>query len=134
MLTRDLQQSQQDVANKILEESKRNIDRATDEAKNEIPKFMESVNSYQHETLNSARDIANNNINAQREIVNSFQNSWVPYWEKTYALFWDYMAPQRMVEIYTVIYSSFADSTITATRLANNNLLNTMESFNRNKV
>jgi len=134
-LRRDLQQSQQDiskVSNKILDESKQNIERATEEAKNEIPKFTEAVNSYQHQTLEAARDIANNNINAQREIVNSFQNSWMPYWEKTYALMWDYMSPQRMVEMYTNFVSSFADSSITATRLANNNLLNTMDSFKRN--
>jgi hypothetical protein len=38
------------------------------------------------------------------------------------------MSPQRLVELYTNFVGSFADSTITATRLANNSLLSILES------
>lgn len=127
-LIQDTQREQRDVYNAILDESERNVERATEEAKNQIPKFTEAVNTYQHETLKSARDIASNQINAQREIVSSLQNSWIPYWERSYALFWEFMSPQRIVEIYTNFMGSFADSTITATRLANNSLLGILES------
>jgi hypothetical protein len=83
----DAKHNQRDAYNTIFDESEGNIERATEEAKNQIPKFTETVNAYQHETLRSARDIANNQINTQREIVNSLQNSWFPYWERTYAMF-----------------------------------------------
>lgn len=127
------QQEQEQLVNRALDQTKDNIRKTTDEARNQIPRYIQVVNEYQEQTIQAAREIADSYIDAQKQIINSFQSTFVPVVENTYQVFWwnNWMSPRRITEIYANTVSSFADNTIAVTKLANNTVFANMESFKR---
>jgi hypothetical protein len=122
-------QNQQTV-NRALDETKDNIRRSADEARKEIPRYTQTVNEYQEETIQASREIADNYIESQKQIINSLQSAWVPFAENTYGVFWNYwVSPRRATELYARTVSRVADNTIAATRLVNNTVFANMEAY-----
>ena len=116
--------------NRALDETKDNIRKSTEEARNEIPRYIQTVNEYQEQTIQASREIADNYIESQKQIINSLQSAWVPFAENTYGVFWNYwVAPRRTTELYARAVSSVADNTIAVTRLVNNTVFANMEAF-----
>ena len=65
---------------------------------------------------------------SQKEIIHSLQSLWVLYIENLQNSYWSYWAsPKRATENYAREVSNLTDSTIVATRLANNNIFASME-------
>jgi hypothetical protein len=122
-------EQQQQVINRALDETKDNIRKATDEAKREIPRYTQTVNDYQEQTIQAAREIADNYIETQKEVINSLQSAWFPYMENTYGVYLTAVSPRRLTEVYARMVSSFADNTIAVSRLANNVVFANMEAF-----
>jgi vacuolar-type H+-ATPase subunit H len=126
------QQEQEHLVNRALDQTKDNIRKATDEARNEIPRYTRVVNEYQEQTIQATREIADSYLDAQKQIINSLQSTFVPAVENVYQVFWNnWMSPRRITEIYAKTVSSFADNTIAVTRLANNSVFANMEAFKR---
>ena len=124
------QQEQEQSVNRALNETRDNIRKTTDEARNQIPRYTQAVNEYQEQTIQATRDMADNYLDSQREIINSFQTAWVPQIENANRAFWsNWMSPRHMTETYARIVSSFADNTIAATRLVNNAIFANMDAF-----
>jgi hypothetical protein len=124
------QKQQQNAVNRALDGTKDSIRRSIDEARSQIPRYTQSVNDYQEQTIQAAREMADNYIESQKEILNSLQSAWVPYAENMYERFYAYcMSPRRMTEAYTRMVSSIADNMNTATRLANNIVFTNMDAF-----
>jgi hypothetical protein len=124
------EQEQHHAINRALQETKDNIRKTTDEARNQIPRYTQAVNDYQEQTIQAAREIADNYLDSQKEIINSFQSAWIPQIENANRVFWsNWMSPRHMTETYARIVSSFADNTIAATRLVNNTIFANMEAF-----
>ena len=98
-------QPQDYLMDRSQDEVKENILRAVEEARSEIPQFIEKIRSCQEESIQFAQEIAENYIDAQKEIINSMQSSLLPYWETVYAFFlngwWD--SPSRMIEVYAIM-------------------------------
>jgi hypothetical protein len=114
--------------NIALDETKSSVKKATDEAVKEIPRFTKAVNEYQEETIQATKDIADNFLESQKEIIHSLQSLWVPYIENVQNSYWSFWAsPKRATENYTRAVSNITDSTVAATRLANNAIFATME-------
>ena len=116
--------------NIALDETKSTVKKTTDEAIKEIPRFTKAVNEYQEETIQATKDIADNFLESQKEVIHSMQSLWVPYIENvqnSYASYW--VSPQRFTENYARAVSNITDSTIAATRLANNELFASMEAW-----
>jgi len=116
--------------NIALDETKLTVKKATDEAVKEIPRFTQAVNEYQQETIQASKDIADNFLESQKEVIHSMQSLWVPYIENvqnSYASYW--VSPQRFTENYARAVSNITDSTIVATRLANNDLFASMNAW-----
>lgn len=127
------QQQQQQNASKVLDETRDNIRKATKEARKELPRFTEAVNSFQDLNIQAATEVVENYIEIQRRLISSMQSSWVPYWEETVALFWrSIMSPQRFAELYANFVAGFADGLILASRTLNNYLLENIETFKNN--
>jgi hypothetical protein len=123
-------EQQQQAVNRALQETKENIRKTTDEARNQIPRYTQAVNDYQEQTIQATREIADNYLDSQKEIINSFQSAWIPQIENANRVFWsNWMSPRHMTETYARIVSSFADNTIAATRLVNNTIFANMEAF-----
>ena len=66
-------QPQDYLMNRSLEEAKENVLRAVEDARSEIPQFIEKIRSCQEESIQFAQEIAEIYINAQKEIINSMQ-------------------------------------------------------------
>ena len=114
------QQEQQQAVNKVIDETKDNIKKTTNEARKEIPRYTQIVNDYQENTIQSIREITDNYIESQKDILmNSFQ-----IWSK-----WT-VSPRQLAENYGKIVSSFADNAVAATRVINNTIFANLESVN----
>ena len=123
-------EQQQQAVNKALQETKDNIRKTTDEARNQIPRYTQAVNDYQEQTIQATREIADNYLDSQKEIINSFQSAWIPQIENANRVFWsNWFSPRHITETYARIVSSFADNTIAATRLVNNTIFANMDAF-----
>ena len=119
-----------EIINIALDETKSTVKKTTDEAVKEIPRFTKAVNEYQQETIQATKDIADNFLDSQKEVIHSMQSLWVPYIENvqnSYLSYWG--SPQRVTENYARAVSNITDSTIVATRLANNVLFASMDAW-----
>jgi hypothetical protein len=116
--------------NIALDETKSSVKRTTDEAVKEIPRFNKAVNEYQEETIQATKDVADSFLDSQKEIIHSMQSLWVPYIENVQNSFLSYwVSPQRVTENYARAVSNITDSTIVATRLANNYIFASMDAW-----
>jgi len=116
--------------NIALDETKSIVKKTTDEAVKEIPRFTKAVNEYQQENIQATKDIADNFLDSQKEVIHSMQSLWVPYIENvqnSYLSYW--VSPQRVTENYARAVSNITDSTIVATRLANNYIFASMDAW-----
>jgi hypothetical protein len=120
---------QQEIANRVLDETRDNIRRATNEARREIPRYTQTVNDYLEQTNQAVGEIADNYIESQKEFVNSFQSAWVPYIENAFGAYWTTMSPRSMTEVYARMVSSVAYNTIATTKLVNNMVFGNIEAF-----
>jgi hypothetical protein len=121
---------QQQSINRALDQTKDNIQKSTDEARREIPRYTQAVNDYQEQTIQSAREIADNYLESQKEIINSLQSAWMPHIEKANKIFTsNWMSPRYMTGIYANMVSIFADNMISVTRLVNNMMFANMDAY-----
>ena len=124
------QREHQQAINKALDETKDNIRRTTDEARKDIPRYTQSVNEYQEETIQAARQMADNYLESQREIINSMQSALVPQIEAANkAVTSNWTSPRNVTEQYARLVSAFADNTIAVTKLVNNAMFANLEAF-----
>ena len=114
------QREQQQAVNKVLDETRDNIKKTTNEARKEIPRYTQIVNDYQENTIQAIREITDNYVESQKDILmNSFQiwSNWT-------------VSPRQMAESYGKIVSSFADNAVAATRVINNTVFANIDSVN----
>ena len=116
-----------ETINNAFEQTKDSVKKTTDEAVKEIPRFTKAVSEYQQETIQATKDIADNFLESQKEIIHSLQSLWVPYVENVQNSYWSYWtSPKRVTENYARVVSNITDSTVAATRFANNTVFATM--------
>jgi hypothetical protein len=125
----ELEYEQQSV-NNILDETKNNIRKATDEFRRQIPHSTHAVNEFQEQTIQASREIADNYIDSQKEIFNSLQSTLLPQLEETNRVFTaSWVSPRTMTEYYSHLVSAIADNTIIESRLVNNIIYASIEAF-----
>lgn len=119
-----------EIFNITLDETKSTVKKTTDEAIKEIPRYTKAINEYQEETIQATKDIADNFLESQKEVIHSVQSLWIPYVENVQNSYWSYWtSPKRATENYARTVSNVTDTTIASTRLANNVLYATMETW-----
>ena len=114
------QREQQQAVTKVIDETRDNIKKTTDEARKEIPRYTQIVNDYQENTIQSIIEITDNFVDSQKDIiVNSFRlwSDWIT-------------SPRQVAENYGKIVSSFADNAVSATRVLNNAVFANLDSVN----
>ena len=114
------QREQQQAVTKVIDETRDNIKKTTNEAIKEIPRYTQIVNDYQENTIQAIREITDNFVESQKDIIkNSFQiwSNWT-------------VSPRQMAENYGKIVSSFADNAVAATRVINNTVFANIDSVN----
>jgi len=115
------QREQQQAVTKVIDETRDNIKKTTNEARKEIPRYTQIVNDYQENTIQAIREITDNFVDSQKDIiVNSFRlwSDWVS-------------SPRQVAENYGKIVSSFADNAVAATRVLNNTVFANLDSVNK---
>src|ERR687883_810432 len=115
-----LQREEEQAVTKALDESKANINKPTNEARREIPRYTDVVSDYQENTVQAIREVADVYIESQKDIiVNSFQlwSNWM-------------ISPRQIAEDYSNAVSNLADNAISATRLTNNAISANLQAFN----
>ena len=137
----DIYQNNQRLYNSIVEqnseslkqtfdESKKSIDESIKEARNQIPRYTETVNQVQEQTLQATKDIAENYLEYQKQTIDSFQSVSTPYIHNVNNQFLnnqDYF--RRMPEMYTKLVNNYAENTIAMSRIFNDMAFSNMELF-----
>ena len=119
-IEQQFQREQQQAVNKVLDETRDNIKKTTNEARKEIPQYTQIVNDYQENTIQAIREITDNFVESQKDILmNSFQ-IW-SHWT---------VAPRQLAENYGKMVTSFADNAVAATRVINNTIFANIDSVN----
>ncbi len=137
----NIYQSNQRLYNKIIEqntesveqafdESKKSIDESIREARNQIPRYTETVNQVQEQTLQATKDIAENYLEYQKQTIDSFQSISTPYLYNVNNQFLnsqDYF--RRIPEIYSQLVNNYAENTIAMSRIFNDMAFSNVELF-----
>ena len=134
-------QSNQRLYNRIVEqntesleqafdESKKNIDENIREARNQIPRYTETVNQVQEQTLQATKDIAESYLDYQKQAIDSFQSVSTPYLYNVNNQILnsqDYF--RSLPEIYSKLVSNYAENTIAMSRIFNDMAFSNIEVF-----
>ena len=137
----DIYQSNQRLYNRIIEqntesfeqafdESKKSIDESIREARNQIPRYTETVNQVQEQTLQATKDIAVSYLEYQKQTIDSFQSISTPYIQNVNNQLLnnqDYY--RRMPEMYSKLVNNCAENTIAMSRIFNDMAFSNMELF-----
>lgn len=118
-----VQKQEQEAIETVLDETKRAIKKTVNEAKREIPKYIKAIGDLQEGTIQATKEIGYDFIELQREAT-----SLVPQLQERYmSYFVPWMSPMIMTEYYSRMVDNFVDNTISATNLANNLVMVSME-------
>jgi hypothetical protein len=138
---KDIYQSNQRVYNRVAEqntesleqafdESKKSIDQSIREARNQIPRYTETVSQAQEQTLQATQDIAESYLEYQKQTIDSFQSISTPYIHNVNNQFsynQDYF--RRMPEIYSKLVNNYAENTIAMSRIFNDMAFSNIELY-----
>ena len=138
---KDIYQSNQRLYNRVAEqntesleqafdESKKSIDQSIREARNQIPRYTETVNQAQEQTLQATQDIAESYLEYQKQTIDSFQSISTPYIHNVNNQFLynqDYF--RRMPEIYSKLVNNYAENTIAMSRIFNDMAFSNIELY-----
>ena len=117
------QDQEQEAIETVLDETKRAIKKTVNEAKREIPKYIKAIGDLQEGTIQATKEIGYDFIELQREAT-----SLVPQLQERYmSYFVPWMSPMIVTEYYSRMVDNFVDNAISATNLANNLVMVSME-------
>jgi len=114
---------EQEAIETVLDETKRAIKKTVNEAKREIPKYIKAIGDLQEGTIQATKEIGYDFIELHREAT-----SLVPQLQERYiSYFVPWMSPMIVTEYYSRMVDNFVDNAISATNLANNLVMVSME-------
>ena len=118
-----------EFVNRLLDQTKDNINRSIQESKIQIPQFNNIVNSYQEQTLQDVREISENFIESQKTIIRSIQSAWGPYQRNFNTSVNTWNSPEAAANAYSRFISNIADNNVAALRTANNLVFSSLDAF-----
>jgi hypothetical protein len=134
-------QSNQRLYNRIVEqntasieqsfdESKQRIDESIREARNQIPRYTETVNQLQEQTFQATKNIAESYLEYQKQTIDSLQSISTPcLYNVNSQLLNNQEYFRRIPEIYSKIVNNFAENTISMSRIFNDMAFSNIELF-----
>ena len=118
-----VQEQEQEAIETVLDETKKAIKKTVSEAKREIPKYIKAIGDLQEGTIQATKEIGYDCIELQREAA-----SLVPQLQERYMSYCvPWMSPMIVTEYYSRMVDNFVDNAISATNLANNFVMVSME-------
>ena len=109
---------------------KKNIDESIREGRNQIPRYTETVNQVQEQTLQATKDIAESYLEYQRQAIDSFQSVSAPYlYNVNNQLLNNQDYFRRIPEIYSKLVNNYAENTIAMSRIFNDMAFSNIDVF-----
>jgi hypothetical protein len=114
----------QESTERMLDETKQNIQRSLEEARSQIPRYNQAIHNYQEQVVNATGEIATSYIDTQNAIIHAFNASVAPYFENIQNTYRQYYSinPQNVQEFYSQTISNIANNSVTVVRLVNNTI------------
>ena len=114
----------QESTQRMLDETKQNIQKSLEEARDQIPRYNQAINNYQEQVLTATGEIATSYIDTQNAIIHAFNASVAPYFENIQNTYRQYYSinPQNVQELYSQTISNIANNSVTVVRLVNNTI------------
>ena len=137
----NIYQSNQRLYNRVIEqntksleqafnESKKSIDESIREVRNQIPRYTETINQVQEQTLQATKDIAESYLEYQKQTVDSFQSISTPCIKDVNNQLLNYQDYyRRMPEMYSKLVNNCAENTIAMSRIFNDMAFSNIELF-----
>jgi hypothetical protein len=137
----DIYRNNQRLYNKIVEEntesleqafdeSKKNIDENIREARNQIPRYTETVIQVQELSLQATKDIAESYLDYQRQTIDSFQSISTQYMYDVHSQFLNSQDYFRSIpEMYSKLVNNYAENTIAMSRIFNDMAFSNIDVF-----
>lgn len=124
------QQGNQESLHRALDQTRDNIRRTTDEARQDIPRYAQTISELQEQSIQAAREITDSFIEFQKQTVSSFQTATTPNYEKINRQNWaTWTSPQRYSEMWARAASNYADNAVAFMRLANDTAFANIEAY-----
>jgi flagellar biosynthesis GTPase FlhF len=114
----------QESTERMLDETKQNIQRSLEEARSQIPRYNQAIHNYQEQVVNATGEIATSYIDTQNAIIHAFNASVAPYFDNIQNTYRQYYSinPQNVQEFYSQTISNIANNSVTVVRLVNNTI------------
>ncbi|MPZ08503.1 MAG: hypothetical protein GEU26_19185 [Nitrososphaeraceae archaeon] len=114
----------QESTERMLNETKQNIQKSLEEARSQIPRYNQAIYNYQEQVLAATGEIATSYIDTQNAIIHAFNASVAPYFENIQNTYRQYYSinPQNVQEFYSQTISNIANNGVTVVRLVNNTI------------
>ena len=104
----------------VSEESKKTIERNTDEVRNQIPRYTQAINDTQKQTAQVTKALAENYLEIQKQAINSFQSIFIPYFENVQNQLWSNQHVFRsMPDMYSKLVSNYTEIVLAFSKLWN---------------
>jgi len=123
-----VQQFQESI-NTSLNETKKNVQKSIDEARNQIPQYTNVVKNYQEQALESTGKIVEDYVEAEKSIINSFFESSIPYYENVQRMYNYWFSPRVPTELWARSVSNIAENVSRSTRIGNDILFENIDTM-----
>jgi hypothetical protein len=123
-----VQQFQESI-NTSLDQTKQNVRKSINEAKDQIPRYAEVVKNYQEQALESTGKMTEDYIEAQKSIINSVFDSSIPYYENVQRMSNNWSSPRVPTELWARSVSNIAENISAATRINNEILFESIDAW-----
>ena len=114
-----------------LDETKKNLRKSIDEARNQIPQYSNIVKNYQEQALESTAIMTEDYIEAQKSIIKSVFDSSIPYYENVKRMYNNWLSPRVPTELWARSVSNIAENISAATRINNDILFGNIDAMGR---
>jgi hypothetical protein len=112
-----------------LDETKKNLRRSINEAKDQVPQYANIVKNYEEQALESTGKMVEDFIETQKTVLNSFFNSAAPYYENVNSMYHHWFSPRVPAETYIRSVSNVAENVSASVRIGNDILFGNIEAF-----
>ena len=126
-----LAQEFQSTVNKSLDETKENVRKSIDGARNQIPQYTNAVKNYQEKALDSTGKIVEDYVEAQKSVMNSVFSSANVYYENVQRMYNHWLSPRVPTELWARSVSNIAENFSAATRINNDILFGNIDAMGR---
>jgi hypothetical protein len=115
--------------NRSLDETKKNVRKSIEEAKNQIPQYTSTVKNYQEQALESTGKMVEEYIEAQKSVIDSVSSSAAIYFENANRMLNFWYSPGVPAKIWARSVSNLAENVSAATKINNDILFGNIEAF-----